>query len=323
MKAIRKYLTFKSEIMKPLKFMLLVWIAAGSHSAISQPPPPPGQGSRADSLKNEGNILGALTEYRKIYLVNPKDRRNVYNYSCALSINRQIDSCFKYLNIAVKMDTSINALTDPDFLTARKDKRWGDFENNLILMLNIRLKNPYRDIEYAKALWKLYAFDQALFGEVVIAFRKTGKSSSVVEALRDYQSMINEMNLKELEPLIAAKGWPRIKDVGREAAMAAYLVIQHSNSEIQNKYLPTVKKICEEKELPWERYAMMYDRSLFNENKPQRFGTHTKYNEKTNSEDLYPLEDETKVDEWRKEIGLVPLAEYLARFGIKYQPKTK
>ena len=32
------------------------------------------------------------------------------------------------------------------------------------------------------------------------------------------------------------------------------------------------------------------------------------------------LEDETKVDEWRKELGLEPLAEYLARLKIKYQP---
>jgi hypothetical protein len=306
--------------MKILYLITFIWLIIGSQLSISQPPPPR-PGSRADSLKNEGNIIGALPEYRKIYLTNPDDKRNVYNYACALSINRQIDSCFKYLNIAVKTDTSINALIDPDFLTARKDKRWIEFENNLITMVNKKLNNPYRDIEYAKALWKLRAFDQAYFTEVVLAFRKTGRNSSVHEALLNYQYMIHEMNQKELETLITAKGWPRIKDVGREAAMAAYLVIQHSNSELQKKYLPVVKTICEAKELPWERYAMMYDRSLFNENKPQKFGTHTKYNEKTNSEELYPLEDESKVDEWRKEIGLAPLAEYLAKFNIKFQPK--
>lgn len=41
------------------------------------------------------------------------------------------------------------------------------------------------------------------------------------------------------------------------------------------------------------------------------------------AEELYPLEDETKVDEWRKELGLEPLAEYLARLNIKFQPKQK
>lgn len=308
--------------MKKLSLSLILGIFVSGQLAFSQPPLPD-RVSKADSLKNEGDIPAAITEYRKLYEANPKDFRNVYNFACALSINRQTDSCLKYLDIAVKMDTSTTALTDPDLLTARDNKNWANFENNLISMLNIKFKNPYKDIEYAKALWKLNAYDQALFTEVVIAFRKTGRNSSVMEALLNYQNSIHKMNQKVLEELIAVKGWPRVKDVGAEAAMAAYLVIQHSNSELQRKYLPAVKKMCEEKELPWERYALMYDRCLFNENKPQKYGTHTKYNLETNSAELYPLEDETKVDIWRKELGLQPLTEYLAGFGIKYQPGTK
>ena len=87
------------------------------------------------------------------------------------------------------------------------------------------------------------------------------------------------------------------------------------------KYLPTVKTICEENELPWERYATMYDRALWYDKKPHRYGTHTQYNEKTQKEELYPLEDASKVDRWRNEIGLIPLKEYLARFNIKYDPE--
>ena len=40
------------------------------------------------------------------------------------------------------------------------------------------------------------------------------------------------------------------------------------------------------------------------------------------TDELYPLEDESKVDEWRKEIGLEPLKDYLARTGIKYVPSS-
>jgi len=85
--------------------------------------------------------------------------------------------------------------------------------------------------------------------------------------------------------------------------------------------MPDIKKSCEANELPWERFAFVYDRCLFNSGKPQKYGTHTKYNEITNSEELYPLLDESMVDIWRKEVGLPPLAEYLALFNIKYQPK--
>jgi hypothetical protein len=103
--------------------------------------------------------------------------------------------------------------------------------------------------------------------------------------------------------------------------MAAFLVMMHSSDGAQKRYLADIKKVCEAKELPWERYAAIYDRGLFNENKPQKYGTHTRYNEKTKSEELYPLEDESKVDEWRRELGLPPLAEYLKQMGIIYRPK--
>jgi len=105
--------------------------------------------------------------------------------------------------------------------------------------------------------------------------------------------------------------------------MADYLVAIHTNDGSQKKYLPMIRQRCEENELPWQRYANIYDRCLFNEKKPQKYGTHTIFNVQTRLEELYPLEDETKVDEWRKELGLEPLAEYLARFNIKYQPKQK
>ena len=64
---------------------------------------------------------------------------NDYNYSCALSEGRMNDSCFKYFNITVKMDTSISALINPDFLTIRKENRWKSFQDNLVSIINKNL----------------------------------------------------------------------------------------------------------------------------------------------------------------------------------------
>jgi len=234
---------------------------------------------------NEGNIPEAIVQYRRLYSLNPKDKNIVYNYACALSIDnsviKQFDSCFKYLNIAIELDTSVIALTDPDLIPAREDKKWDVFENRLISMVNIKYNHPYKDIEYAKALLKLGAYDQAYFNEIGIVFRKFGMRSSVASALWRLKFMIQEKNQKELEQLVAAKGWPKIEDVGSEAAMAAYLVAMHSNDGSQKKYLPVIKQRCEENELPWQRYANIYDRCLFNENRPQKYGTHTRYNDLT------------------------------------------
>ena len=304
--------------------LLIAYLILFCRSAISQPVPPH-QGNKADSLMSEGKVPEAIAEYKRLFNQNPKDPHIVYNYACAMSIDntviKKFDSCFKYLNLAVELDTSVNTLIEPALIPAREDKNWVVFENRLISMLNVKYNNPYKDIEYAKALWRLGAFDQAYFNEIGIAFKKVGMRSSVASAIWRLKFMIQEKNQKELEQLVAVKGWPKISDVGQPAAMSAYLVAMHTNDGSQKKYLPMIRKACEEKELPWQRYANIFDRCLYNENKPQKYGTHTRYNEQTRSEELYPLEDELKVDEWRKELGLEPLADYLARLNIEFQPK--
>ncbi len=312
--------------MKSSIYLVFVCLALLCKNATSQPPAPD-HINKADSLMNEGNVPAAIAEYKRLYNLNPSDKQIVYNYACALSVDnsviRMFDSCFKYLNMAIELDTSVKALMEPKLIPAREDKDWDAFENRLISMLNIKFNNPYKDIEYAKALWRLGAYDQAYFNEIGIAGRKFGMRSSVASALWKFKFMVQERSQKELEQLVAAKGWPTSREVGREAAMSAYLVAMHTNDGSQKKYLPMIKQRCEENELPWQRYANIYDRCLFNENKPQKYGTHTRFNEQTMSEELYPLEDETKVDEWRKELGLEPLADYLAKNNIKYQPKQK
>jgi hypothetical protein len=290
------------------------------------PPPPPssGQINRADSLFNEGDIKGTVAEYIKMYKLNPGDKKIVYNYSCALSRDGQIDSAFRYLNIAVNIEPVVRPLTDPDLLTLRETKQWDGFENNLIKLINIKSGNSIKDTGYAKALWKLLCMDQYCFYETLLAVRKLGPDSPVVSAMRRLQNMQNQKNVAELEFLLQEKGWPKKSQVGPEAAGAAFFVLQHSNATAQEKYLPMFEKSCRDNEGDWNQYALMFDRMRMNKNLPQRYGTHYNLDNRATGETLlYPLEDDTKVDEWRKEIGLEPLKDYLKKTNIKYVPSTQ
>jgi hypothetical protein len=299
-------------------------------SALSQvmppPPPPPSPPSmsmnRADSLFREGNITGAITEYVRMLKANPDDHKTAYNYACALSRGNQTDSALKYLYQVVESDPSVTPLSDPDLLNVREDKRWSDFENRVIVLMNQK-GNSIKDPEYAKVLLKLLCMDQYCFYETGIAVRKLGPASPVVSALRKLQAMINEKNLKGLEELLSSRGWPKRSLVGPEAAGAAFFILQHSNAEAQQKYIPLFEKCCRENEGDWNQYALMFDRMRMNQHKPQRFGTHAYLDPSAGStNELYPLEDESRVDEWRKEIGLEPLADYLKRTGIKKGTST-
>jgi tetratricopeptide (TPR) repeat protein len=293
-----------------------------SQTALPPPPPPPspspsGQLSKADSLFNEGNISESVAEYKKMYTLNPGDRRILYDYACALSRQGQTDSAFRYLNMSVNIEPGTSALTDPDLLALREDKRWPDFENKLVALIAGRSGNIIKDVDYAKALWRLQCMDQYCFYETLLAVRKLGPDSPVVTALRRLQQMQNQKNVEELEALLKEKGWPKRSQVGAAAAGAAFFVLQHSNASAQEKNLPLFEKCCRDNEANWQQYALMFDRMRMNKNLPQKYGTHYNFdNRATNERILWPLEDETKVDEWRKEIGLEPLGDYLIKAGI-------
>jgi transposase-like protein len=167
---------------------------------------------------------------------------------------------------------------------------------------------PVSDIDYARSLWRLMALDQSYFYEIGVAVRKLGFDSPVVAALQKLKFLIQEGNIKELEALIDKKGWPKISQVGENAAGTAFYIIQHSDAVKQEKYLSLLKTRCEEKEASWIHYAMLYDRLKMNLNLPQRYGTQFNLNNRaTGKFELYQLEDKAKVNDWRKEVGLPAL----------------
>lgn len=309
-------------------FAILAILSQTALSQTSPPPPPPpppppvsGQWSKADSLFNEGNIRESVAEYQKMYRMLPGDLRVVYGYACALSRDGQTDSAFKFLAIAMNIEPDTRALTDPDLLALRDDPYWTSFENNLIALLTRKSGNQIKDVDYARALWRLQCMDQYCFYETILAVKKLGPDSPIVTALRRLQQMQNQKNLEELGALLKEKGWPKRSQVGADAAEAAFYVLQHSNATAQEKFLPMFRECCRENEASWQQYALMFDRMRMNMNLPQRYGTHYKLdNRTTNERILYPLEDETKVDEWRKEIGLEPLKDYLIRSNINKEP---
>ncbi|HMM35438.1 MAG TPA: hypothetical protein PKA62_11980 [Thermoanaerobaculia bacterium] len=305
-----------------LLLFLFASILAAPSVAIGQPPPP-GPVSPGGALRADGDVPGAIAAFEKRYGEDPGDRKNLLELAGALSINRRLDDCFRYLALAVGDAPTVAPLIDPDLVTAREDPRWEVFEEALVARINAVPDPPIKDVAYARALWRLAAWDQAFFQEVGIAARKTGTKSSVVEAIWKLKFLVQKRSQAELDSLVARKGWPRAREVGKEAAMGAYLVAMHSSDGAQKRYLPAIRAVCEAGELPWARYANMYDRSLFNDNLPQRFGTHTRFNERTKSEELYPLEDESRVDEWRKEVGLPPLRDALAPLGIVFEPRSR
>ena len=113
--------------------------------------------------------------------------------------------------------------------------------------------------------------------------------------------------------MIEKCGMPSLQDVGPLQMNAIWLTIQHANKKYRKKYFPLIEKAVDNGDLAKSQYALMKDRMLMDEGKPQLYGSQVLNYE------LYKLVDPETVDERRQEMGLEPIEDYLAKFGIDYQ----
>ncbi len=109
-------------------------------------------------------------------------------------------------------------------------------------------------------------------------------------------------------------GWLDATRFGAEASHAAFILVQHSNNlPLMLAALPLVEKDVKAKLLNGQPYALLYDRVKLMTAERQRYGTQIGKNDKGQTV-VRHIEDKDKVDAFRKELGMTPLAEYLEHF---------
>ena len=138
----------------------------------------------------------------------------------------------------------------------------------------------------------------------------------------EIQIEIDQNNIARLVEMIERCGWPGIGKVGKRASGGAFLILQHAAYEFQKKLLPVFRLQAEQGEARKSDLALLEDRVLMREGKPQLYGSQVVTNPETGEKELYQVSDEINVDARRAAMGLGPLADYLAWFDIKYKPPT-
>ena len=163
--------------------------------------------------------------------------------------------------------------------------------------------------------------DQRFRTEIQSLERKLGPETPEIKALWDRQSRIDQANMKRLAKFISARGWPGKSLVGEKATTAAFLILQHADLPVQQRYLPLLRKAAANNELKPSRLALLEDRILVRTGQPQIYGSQLGRDPKTGLLAFSPIEDEANVDKRREAVGLEPLAEYAKGFGLVYPPK--
>jgi hypothetical protein len=303
-----------------MKNILLLTIFALSINSFSQ--------TKGDEHRNNGDLKKAIKAYKRAYNKHTSDAKNTYNLACAYALTYQKDSAFHYLKISLKNDTRLWALADNDLLPLSVDNRWSEIEKQQLKKYQVKngaLKQP----KYTVQLLRLIQKDQALDYQLDMAkryFMKNGKIPHWYYPIAQQKKEIGAVNFSKIEKLIAFYGWPTYSSVGKLAADAPLIIINHlEGEEIRMKYLPQIKNACLQKEGSCMEYAKINDRILVNTNKPQIYGMQFRYNVKRELEP-FPIKDPEYVDQKRLAIGLEPIKKYLKRkinYDWKVKQKTK
>lgn len=236
----------------------------------------------------------------------------------AYSKSGQVDSAFKYLFIGAKYDSTAFIVDNQDFYNLTLDKRWNLFLESQLNKIEIYNKFKYKDRMVTKALWTIGIRDQAFYSIINENEKMYGLGCKVNDSIWKIKYEINKINLIVVENIIKQYGWPKFSEFGTLACRNAFFVIQHSMVGSQKRYLPMIKEACINGDAEWSDYALMKDRVLKMENKPQIYGSQIDQNLLTHNYELYPIEDETHVNKRRDSVGLGPIEDYVKQFGISY-----
>lgn len=138
-----------------------------------------------------------------------------------------------------------------------------------------------------------------------------GTGGQVDSAQAAMMARTDSANTAWLKAYVARWGWPTVRQVGREAVEAAFLIVQHAvhDTAFMRAMLPAIRDSHRRGDLDGGAVAMLTDRVEVKAGRPQIYGTQLSL--KDGRWVLDPLADSAGVDERRRRLGLPPLAEYL------------
>lgn len=126
-----------------------------------------------------------------------------------------------------------------------------------------------------------------------------------IDQVKDHQNLELVVSIDQL------CGLPKGKENERQIFIA-WLIVQHNRAQYRKQFINYFTEAEKDGALAQSQLALMKDRILMDDGKPQIYGSQL-YNG-----ELYTLRDASTVDRRRAEVGLEPLKDYLARFNLEF-----
>ncbi|MBN6112438.1 hypothetical protein JR063_12710 [Xanthomonas sp. CFBP 8700] len=135
---------------------------------------------------------------------------------------------------------------------------------------------------------------------------------------------VDRDNTAWLKKVVAKKGWPTRSMVSEDGSKAAFLIAQHATLDpgFQEQVLALMQAALEQKEADPADFALLKDRVLLHQGKPQLYGTQFG-TDPDGTMFLDTTQDLDSLDARRQAMGLPPIADYKKTLSELYHAKVR
>ena len=276
---------------------------------------------KAEQHFQNKEYLKAAKAYNQAFASNKGLGRIDHRYSAARSwaLAGEADSAFHNLERIAKNGyyTKYYIIThDSSLNSLHRDQRWERIV--AIIKSNKEKLEPNLNEALAAQLDTIYSEDQTYRNQIDDIEKQYGFQSKEMEAQWRAIARKDSVNLRKIRDILDTYGWLGKDVAGSQGNATLFLVIQHADLAIQEKYLPMMREAVKNDKAQASHLALLEDRVALRQGKKQIYGSQIARNPKTGAYYVQPLEDPENVDKRRAEVRLPPLSEYVKQWGITW-----
>jgi hypothetical protein len=124
-------------------------------------------------------------------------------------------------------------------------------------------------------------------------------------------------NTKRMKEIVKQIGWPTISKVGKEVSSDAWLLVQHSDHDVEfQAHCLELMREAPDGDVDKHDIAYLEDRIRVNQGQGQIYGT--QFKQENQKHVPLSIEDEENVDKRRADMGMGPLSEQIELMYKKY-----
>lgn len=273
------------------------------------------------SLYESKNYLKSGEKYSEAFVALGREGivNDRYNAACSWALANKPDSAFVQLFQVAENGNYTNyghITTDTDLNSLHSDERWTKVIETI--KVNKEKAEAKLDKPLIAMLDTIDQEDQKYRQQMEEIAEKHGWESVEMNA---HWRIINEkdsINLIKVKKILDERGWLGADVIGIEGNTTLFLVIQHSDQETQEKYLPMMREAVSKGNARASSLALLEDRIAIGKGEKQIYGSQVGRDQETGEYFVLPLIDPENVDQRRTEVGLGTIQHYISNWGMTW-----